>query len=130
MPSIAATPAAATAASSSSSPSPLPAGVGLDIDDYLQGLTALPKELCRLCVNCVRVGNYSMPTLISTFISDLYSGFRYEHTKRKLHMALSLGSSRSSLTKPCFVRCAVLCRSSDVLSILTKKDCSTCATMH
>jgi hypothetical protein len=80
----AAAPAAASSSTSASSasaaaaaPAPsLPTGVGLDLDDYLQGLTALPKELCRLCVNCVRSGEYALPRAISTFIGDLYSGFR------------------------------------------------------
>lgn len=64
------------ASAAAASSTPLPAGVGLDVDDYLQGLTALPKELCRLCVNCVRSGNYTLPVQISVFISDLYSGLR------------------------------------------------------
>ena len=71
VPSVSSDASAAGAAST-----PLPAGVGLDVDDYLQGLTALPKELCRLCVNCVRSGNYTLPVQISVFISDLYSGLR------------------------------------------------------
>lgn len=75
LPSSAAASAASSAAAAAAA-SALPPGVGLDLDDYLQGLTALPKELCRLCVNCVRVGNYAMPRQISAFISELYSGFR------------------------------------------------------
>jgi hypothetical protein len=63
-----------TAAASSAAPSSV--GVGLDLDVYLQGLTALPKELCRLCVNSVRVGNYALPKVISAFVNDLYSAFR------------------------------------------------------
>ena len=57
-------------------PSAAATGVGLDVDDYLQGLTALPKELCRLCVNAVRSGDYALPQQIATFVSDLYSGMR------------------------------------------------------
>jgi hypothetical protein len=78
-----AAPSSAAASSTAASSAPttaaapvLPSGVGLDLDDYLQGLTALPKELCRLCVNCVRSGEYGLPRAISTFIGDLYSGFR------------------------------------------------------
>jgi len=68
---------ASSASAAAAAPVPsLPTGVGLDLDDYLQGLTALPKELCRLCVNCVRSGEYALPRAISTFIGDLYSGFR------------------------------------------------------
>jgi len=51
-------------------------GVGLDLDDYLQGLTALPKELVRLCLNSVRSGNYVLPVTINNFLSDFHSSFR------------------------------------------------------
>jgi hypothetical protein len=54
-------------------------GVGLDLDDYLLGLTSLPNELSRLCINSVRVGNYELPRQVAAFISDLYSGFRLLH---------------------------------------------------
>ena len=49
---------------------------GIDVEDYLIGVTALPKELSRLCVNCVTRGNYELPQTISHFVSDLYSAFQ------------------------------------------------------
>jgi hypothetical protein len=49
---------------------------GIDVEDYLIGVTALPKELSRLCVNCVTRGNYELPQTISNFVSDLYSAFQ------------------------------------------------------
>jgi len=48
----------------------------IDLEDYLMGVSSLPKELSRFCVNCVRCGNYTMPVAISQFVTDLYSGFR------------------------------------------------------
>jgi len=50
--------------------------IEIDLEDYLIGLANLPKELSRLCVNCVRCANYSTPQAISKFVLDLYSGFR------------------------------------------------------
>jgi len=52
------------------------ARIEIDLEDYLSGLSSLPRELSRLCVNCVRSGNYTLPVAISAFVSDLYSGFR------------------------------------------------------
>jgi hypothetical protein len=77
----------------------------LDIEDYLIGLTNIPRELVRprtvtvvfsfqkhvkkiaveifvvhpqsrLCINCVTNGNYELPQHISTLVSDLYSAFQ------------------------------------------------------
>jgi len=53
-----------------------PANFGIDIEDYLHGVVALPRELSRLCMNAVRTGNFTLPPIIHTFVSDLYSGFR------------------------------------------------------
>lgn len=75
-PPAAAAPASSDAAAPAAAAAVAATGVGLDLDDYLLGLTSLPKELVRLCVNCVRTGNYVLPGQISSFISDLYSGFR------------------------------------------------------
>jgi predicted translin family RNA/ssDNA-binding protein len=50
--------------------------IKVDVEDYLLGLTLVPKELSRLAVNSVRYGNYSTPALISTYLNNLYSGFR------------------------------------------------------
>jgi len=48
----------------------------LDVEDYLHGVCGLPRELARLCVNCVRNENYQLPIKISRFVSSLYSGLR------------------------------------------------------
>jgi predicted translin family RNA/ssDNA-binding protein len=50
--------------------------IEIDLEDYLAGLSSLPRELSRLCVNCVRCANYATPQAISKFVLDLYSGFR------------------------------------------------------
>mmetsp|Transcript_22996 Transcript_22996/g.32067 ORF Transcript_22996/g.32067 Transcript_22996/m.32067 type:complete len:231 (-) Transcript_22996:24-716(-) len=54
---------------------------GLEIEDYLQGLTLLPNELSRLCVNSVTAGEFEIPLKISKFVGDLYSGFRMLNLK-------------------------------------------------
>jgi len=54
---------------------------GVDLEDYLHGIILLPRELSRLCVNCVRTGNYLLPRVIAAFVSDLYSGFRLLNLK-------------------------------------------------
>eukprot|EP00455_Lapot_gusevi_P017052 TRINITY_DN1898_c0_g1_i1.p1 TRINITY_DN1898_c0_g1~~TRINITY_DN1898_c0_g1_i1.p1 ORF type:complete len:245 (+),score=83.79 TRINITY_DN1898_c0_g1_i1:70-804(+) len=48
----------------------------IDVEDYLLGVTNLPRELSRLCMNCVTAGNYELPIIISKFVSDLYSAFQ------------------------------------------------------
>ena len=53
----------------------------LDVDDYLQGLCMVPKELARLAVNCVRCENYDLPQDIATFVANLYAGFRLLNLK-------------------------------------------------
>eukprot|EP00823_Brevimastigomonas_motovehiculus_P005338 TRINITY_DN3923_c0_g1_i1.p1 TRINITY_DN3923_c0_g1~~TRINITY_DN3923_c0_g1_i1.p1 ORF type:complete len:262 (+),score=52.06 TRINITY_DN3923_c0_g1_i1:36-821(+) len=50
--------------------------ITIDIQDYLEGIVTLPKEMSRLCMNAVRSQNYTIPNAISTFVSDLYNGFR------------------------------------------------------
>ena len=53
----------------------LPNQITLDIETYLQGICLIPKELSRLCMNCVRNGQYNTVSDISTFVNDLYAGF-------------------------------------------------------
>ncbi len=55
--------------------------IGLDLEEYLIGIAGLPQELSRLCVNSVRLGNYTLPKEISVFCNDLYSAFRLLNLK-------------------------------------------------
>jgi hypothetical protein len=48
----------------------------IDLEDFLGGIVSLPKELSRLCVNCVTQGNYDLPLAIAAFVSELYSAFQ------------------------------------------------------
>jgi predicted translin family RNA/ssDNA-binding protein len=58
---------------------PLEFHIGLE--DFLHGLLSLAGELSRLAVNSVTVGEYQRPTLISKFVTDLYSGFQLLNLK-------------------------------------------------
>lgn len=53
----------------------------LDVDDFLMGLCSLPSELTRLATNCVTMGDFARPLVISRFISDLYAGFKLLNLK-------------------------------------------------
>jgi len=55
--------------------------LSIEIEDYLFGLCSLPNELSRLAVNSVISGDFSLPFQISSFVSDLYSGFRLLNLK-------------------------------------------------
>lgn len=50
--------------------------IPVDVEDFLHGVSSMPKELCRLCVNLVRVGNSAYVNDCAVFVHDLYSGFR------------------------------------------------------
>jgi len=52
------------------------ASIILDMEDYLLGVCNIPRELARLCVNCVTAGNYELATSIYKFVLDLFAGFR------------------------------------------------------
>jgi len=54
---------------------------GIDLEDYLNGVSLVPKELSRLCINCVRASNYDLPRKIAAFVNDLYGGFRLLNLK-------------------------------------------------
>eukprot|EP01083_Nonionella_stella_P225421 801427_1 len=47
----------------------------LDLEEYLLGLTELPKFLGRLCINCVTNTDFETPVCISQFVNELYAGF-------------------------------------------------------
>eukprot|EP00164_Ancoracysta_twista_P005207 GFYU01007120.1.p1 GENE.GFYU01007120.1~~GFYU01007120.1.p1 ORF type:complete len:227 (-),score=32.23 GFYU01007120.1:52-732(-) len=49
--------------------------LAIDLENYLVGVCSLPSELTRLCVNCVTNGDYSLPSEIAKFVSELYSAF-------------------------------------------------------
>lgn len=51
-------------------------GAALDLETYLMGVCAVPKELARLAVNAVTAGSYGVPAEAAAFVADLYSGFR------------------------------------------------------
>jgi len=57
------------------------AGITIELEDYLIGLSALPNELSRLCVNSVISENYSLPLKVSAFVNELYAGFRLLNLK-------------------------------------------------
>jgi predicted translin family RNA/ssDNA-binding protein len=48
----------------------------IDLEDYLLGVTGLPRELSRMCVNAVTSGNYQLPPLVQRFVADLYAAFQ------------------------------------------------------
>lgn len=54
----------------------VPESIGVPLDDYLLALASIPGELVSFSVNSVRVNVYDAPAKISSFVSDLYSGFR------------------------------------------------------
>lgn len=56
-------------------------GFHLDLDDYLIGVLQLGSELSRLCVNVVIAGEYSKPSKIGLFLSDLDAAFRLLNLK-------------------------------------------------
>jgi predicted translin family RNA/ssDNA-binding protein len=53
----------------------------VELEDYLIGLTFLPPELARLCLNSAIAGDYQLPTEIVRFVSDLYAGYRLLNLK-------------------------------------------------
>jgi len=56
----------------------------IEIDDYLFGLTFLPSELSRLCVNSVINEDFTLPLRISSFLNNLYGGFRLLNLKNDM----------------------------------------------
>ena len=50
--------------------------IAYDTEDYLLAVSGLGKELVRLAVNGVRGGWVDIVTAVSTFLHDLYGGFR------------------------------------------------------
>lgn len=50
--------------------------IGLDVEEFLGGVCSLPRELARLCVNCVTAGDYRTPHDIAKFVNELYAGAR------------------------------------------------------
>jgi len=58
-----------------------PNSFGIELEDYLLGLTNLPNELSRLCINSVTASDFKTPLKISQFVSELYSGFRLLNLK-------------------------------------------------
>ncbi|KAI9505528.1 Translin-1 [Coemansia spiralis] len=53
----------------------------ITLEEYLHGVISLFSELSRLAVNAVIVGDISRPQEISTFASELYSGFQLLNLK-------------------------------------------------
>jgi hypothetical protein len=51
-------------------------GLTLDVEEYLTGVAALPKQLTRLAVTCVRNGDYEQVNTISVFMNQVNAGFR------------------------------------------------------
>eukprot|EP01113_Clastostelium_recurvatum_P031799 TRINITY_DN4010_c0_g1_i2.p1 TRINITY_DN4010_c0_g1~~TRINITY_DN4010_c0_g1_i2.p1 ORF type:complete len:279 (-),score=60.80 TRINITY_DN4010_c0_g1_i2:64-855(-) len=76
-----------SSSSSSSSTTPLtnpkPGTFFIELEDYLIGLTFMPSELSRLCVNSVISEDFVLPLRISKFVNDLYAGFRVLNLKNE-----------------------------------------------
>ena len=51
-------------------------GLHLDLEDYLHGVLELAKELARLSVNAVTVGDFARPRAAREFLSQLDACFR------------------------------------------------------
>lgn len=58
-----------------------PCAWAVELEDYLLGVSFLPAELSRLCVVAVIAEDYTMPSKISKFVSDLFGGFRLLNLK-------------------------------------------------
>lgn len=58
-----------------------PCAWAVELEDYLLGISFLPQELSRLCVVAVIAEDYALPSKISAFVTDLYSGFRLLNLK-------------------------------------------------
>ncbi|KAG1570827.1 hypothetical protein G6F50_005149 [Rhizopus delemar] len=53
----------------------------IQLEDILHAYISLVNELSRLAVNCVTVGDYDRPLLISKHVKDLSSGFQLLNLK-------------------------------------------------
>ncbi|KAI9277802.1 Translin [Sporodiniella umbellata] len=56
-------------------------GFHIPLEDILQGYISLINELSRLAVNCVTVGDYERPLVISQHVKELSSGFQLLNLK-------------------------------------------------
>jgi len=56
----------------------------IEMEDYLLGISLLPNELSRLCVNSVINGNFELPGRIAVFVNEIYAGFRLLNLKNDL----------------------------------------------
>ncbi|KAJ3152967.1 hypothetical protein HDU86_005422 [Geranomyces michiganensis] len=56
-------------------------GFHIGVEDLLSGMSLVPNELSRLAVNCVISGDFDRPFRISTFVTELYSGFQLLNLK-------------------------------------------------
>eukprot|EP01113_Clastostelium_recurvatum_P031798 TRINITY_DN4010_c0_g1_i1.p1 TRINITY_DN4010_c0_g1~~TRINITY_DN4010_c0_g1_i1.p1 ORF type:complete len:269 (-),score=51.92 TRINITY_DN4010_c0_g1_i1:57-818(-) len=84
---IVASDGSSSSSSSSSGTTPLtnpkPGTFFIELEDYLIGLTFMPSELSRLCVNSVISEDFVLPLRISKFVNDLYAGFRVLNLKNE-----------------------------------------------
>jgi len=53
----------------------------IEISEFLYGLTLIPSELSRLCVNRATAGDYEMVIKIGNYLNDLYAGFQLLNLK-------------------------------------------------
>ncbi|EFA85413.1 hypothetical protein PPL_02416 [Heterostelium album PN500] len=58
--------------------------ITVELEDYLLGLCDVTNEMSRYCVNCVIRQDFETPLLISTFVNDLYAGFRLLNLKNDI----------------------------------------------
>ncbi|KAF2074316.1 hypothetical protein CYY_004376 [Polysphondylium violaceum] len=61
-----------------------PGVLTIELEDYLLALCNMTNELSRYCVNCVIKEDYQTPGKISTFVSDIFSGFRLLNLKNDI----------------------------------------------
>ena len=81
-------------------------GFYLDLEDYLHGVLELAKELARLSVNAVVVGDFGRPRKAREFLTELDAGFRSLNLKndalRRRFDALKYDLKKvSSTNQPC-----------------------------
>lgn len=55
--------------------------LSIELEDFLTGVSYLPSELARLCVNSAIAKDYEKPKQIAAFVSELFAGFRLLNLK-------------------------------------------------
>jgi predicted translin family RNA/ssDNA-binding protein len=58
-----------------------PCAWAVELEDYLLGVSFLPSELSRMCLNAVIREDYAFPFKAARFVEDLFAGFRLLNLK-------------------------------------------------